>query len=57
MLVLFTTIVFGALMPKLISFFQGLDTDHNNHNVDNHELKEMENVVNYDYLHPNFTTE
>lgn len=57
MLVLFTTIVFGAMMPKFITFFQGLDNSETNQNEDYHELKEMENAVNFDYLHPNFTTE
>jgi hypothetical protein len=57
MLVLFTTIVFGALMPKFIQFFQSMDKDKTN-KQDDHELKEVEHEgINYDYLHPNFTNE
>jgi hypothetical protein len=63
MLVLFTTIVFGALMPKFIQFFQSMDKDqnqtnkdeYNNNNQSQHEHEDE--GINYDYLHPNFTNE
>jgi hypothetical protein len=67
MLVLFTTIVFGALMPKFIQFFQSMDKDQNQTNKDEynnnkHEMKESQHEhedegIYYDYLHPNFTNE
>ena len=58
MLVLFSTIVFGALMPMFIKFFSSLDHEETNE-VDNHyiELGELNQGVEFDYLHPNFSQE
>jgi hypothetical protein len=54
MLVLFTTIVFGALMPVFIKFFRSFDS-----NKEEHNYVELETVgsVDFGYLHPNFINE
>ena len=57
MLVLFTTIVFGALMPKFIQFFSSLDKKEEGLEENLHEMKELEGEIQFDYLHPNFTQE
>ena len=56
MLVLFTTIVFGALMPFFIKYFTSLDapTDQEHKYV---ELEPLDAGVQFDYLHPNFSQE
>jgi hypothetical protein len=53
MLVLFTTIVFGALMPVFIKFFSKLD------DLSNDDYAEMQHLqsVDFGYLHPNFSNE
>jgi len=58
-LVFFTTIVFGALMPFLIKFFQSFDSVDNSqtvvtHNYHNHTEGEEQL---YDFMHPNFSEE
>ena len=55
-LVFFTTIVFGALMPFLIKFFKSFDDDVSpiKHQV---ELLYDENKEIFTYMHPNFTEE
>jgi hypothetical protein len=53
MLVLFTTIVFGALMPVFIKFFSSLDAKSNDHYI---EMERIESV-DFGYLHPNFSKE
>lgn len=61
MLVFFTTIVFGALMPFFIKFFQSLDiTDETKVlNTEHHyiELDTLKTGVEFGYLHPNFSSE
>jgi NhaP-type Na+/H+ or K+/H+ antiporter len=52
-LVFFTTIVFGALMPFFIKFFKSFDQENNSQ--DKHE--EAHNESLYSFLHPNFTEE
>jgi hypothetical protein len=61
MLVFFSTIVFGALMPMFIKFFTSLDKDESTV-VPPHNYVELENLdkdpgVEFDYLHPNFSQE
>jgi NhaP-type Na+/H+ or K+/H+ antiporter len=59
-LVFFTTIVFGALMPFLIKFFQSYDKSDNNTALvshgHSHEHEENDNQL-YDFVHPNFSEE
>ena len=58
MLVFFTTIVFGALMPALINFFKSFDDKTTA--VATHQYVELDNLnqsMDFDYLHPNFSTE
>jgi NhaP-type Na+/H+ or K+/H+ antiporter len=58
-MVFFTTIVFGALMPFFIKFFKKYDSD-NLLQVDDHhheEHTEDEGKVVYNFLHPNFSDE
>lgn len=63
MLVFFTTIVFGALMPMFIKFFTSLDkNEENNEIAQDHKYVELEHLdkdagVEFDYLHPNFSQE
>lgn len=59
MLVLFTTIVFGALMPMFIKFFKTLDKKTETLISDGHEYIELDNLseVQFGYMHPNFTVE
>jgi len=56
MLVLFTTIVFGGLMPFFIKFFTSLDTKEQSTHA-YIEMTEHEGSVDFGYLHPNFTDE
>lgn len=59
-LVFFTTIVFGALMPMFIKFFKSLDRGASTAQIEashsHHSDKEEEEVL-FDFLHPNFTEE
>lgn len=59
MLVFFTTIVFGALMPFFITFFKSLDKEDPNTNyIQLHDVEErISTGVKFDYLHPNFSPE
>lgn len=50
LLVFFTTIVFGALMPIFIKFFKSLD-DHTDQSDEHHEV---DNPPLFDLIHPNF---
>lgn len=52
-LVFFTTIVFGALMPMFIKFFNSFDKDHNEVNRE-HLSKENETEDLFSFIHPNF---
>lgn len=59
-LVFFTTIVFGALMPFLIKFFQSFDEVDNNtalvsHGHYHHNEENDHNL--YNFVHPNFSEE
>jgi NhaP-type Na+/H+ and K+/H+ antiporter len=58
-LVFFTTIIFGAMMPFLIKFFKSFDPPENNEvkthsNEDNHKENSEEL---FSYMHPNFIEE
>lgn len=55
-LVFFTTIVFGALMPIFIKFFKSLDSKDKNVEVihEANDYKNEEDEVLFDFLHPNF---
>ncbi len=57
MLVFFSTIVFGALMPVFIKFFRKMDpvVPEVEHTVI--EMKNIGSSVDFGYLHPNFTEE
>ena len=58
MLVFFTTIIFGALMPAFIKYFKSLDEKTNEVAVHNYvELENLNQSMDFDYLHPNFSTE
>ena len=59
MLVLFTTIVFGAMMPMLIKFFKTLDKKAITQVSEGHEYIELDNLneMQFGYMHPNFTSE
>jgi NhaP-type Na+/H+ or K+/H+ antiporter len=48
-LVFFTTIVFGALMPIFIKFFKSLDKEPEEHKVHSEEQEHL-----FDLVHPNF---
>lgn len=52
-LVFFTTIVFGALMPMFIKFFKSFDKNNSNNHM--HPINESEEEQLIDFLHPNFT--
>jgi NhaP-type Na+/H+ or K+/H+ antiporter len=59
-LVFFTTIVFGALMPFFVKFFQSFDKVEGASEAlvskDDHAHNENEERL-YDFLHPNFSEE
>jgi hypothetical protein len=59
MLVFFTTIVFGALMPFAIKFFKSFDEKEKN--VESTQYIELKHLNSdkerYSYLHPNFSNE
>jgi hypothetical protein len=58
MLVFFTTIVFGALMPALINFFKSFDEKKSSvATLQYVELDTLNQSMNFDYLHPNFSDE
>lgn len=59
-LVFFTTIVFGALMPFLIKFFKSFDPEADQVTAPaEHSTKKQlnENAEIYQYMHPNFIEE
>lgn len=59
-LVFFTTIVFGALMPFFVKFFQSFDKVEAGSEalVNNHDHAHNENEEKfYNFLHPNFSEE
>jgi NhaP-type Na+/H+ or K+/H+ antiporter len=53
-LVFFTTIVFGALMPFLIKFFQSLDPPTDAIAITEKPHQEHEEEQIYTFMHPNF---
>jgi hypothetical protein len=59
MLVFFTTIVFGALMPSFIKYFKSFDEVEAVAEVPNHyvEMNSRNASVDFGYLHPNFDGE
>lgn len=57
-LVFFTTIVFGALMPFFIKFFKSFDVVHTKENhVELHEENHEHPAELFTYMHPNFIEE
>jgi hypothetical protein len=58
MLVFFTTIVFGALMPAFIKIFKSFDDNTNAVAVNQYvEMENLNQSVDFGYLHPNFSNE
>ena len=56
-LVFFSTIVFGALMPFMINFMKKLDTkdDVNNQYIIDYNTEELYSCEHFNFLHPNFS--
>jgi NhaP-type Na+/H+ or K+/H+ antiporter len=56
-LVFITTIVFGALMPMFIKFFNSFDVDKRKLNTEHDEKVKEEEEELFNFLHPNFSKE
>lgn len=57
MLVFFTTIIFGALMPVLIKFFRGFDSKAEAKQLNNYIELDSFTSANVEFTHPNFSNE